>query len=142
MIVGGFDRHGRPYVEVRVTIPRLQVDEKVLFLLDTGADSTCIHPQDTESLGIPISELRNPVSSMGVCGTSAYYREPALLGFSDGPDDRFYVVALLVAEPNEISANLPSLLGRNIINHWSVDYDPTNARLECAVRHADYTLNA
>jgi hypothetical protein len=35
---------------------------------------------------------------------------------------------------------LPSLLGRDVINHWFMEYDPVNARLEFTVRHADYSL--
>ena len=142
MIAGRFDELGRPYVEGRVTIPRLQVDERVLFLLDTGADSTCLHPRDAYSLSIPFSQLGSPVSSMGVGGRSAYYREPTLLVFGDESKSRIYVVDMLIAEPNESSEGLPSLLGRNVINHWLVEYDPTNGRLECTVRHADYTLDA
>ena len=35
---------------------------------------------------------------------------------------------------------IPSLLGRNVINHWHIEYDPLNGLLECMVRHADYNL--
>ena len=69
-----------------------------------------------------------------------YFREPAFLSFSDGSLSRVYAVQLLIAEPGESNAGLPSLLGRNIINHWYVRYDPTNDMLECSVRHADYTF--
>ena len=36
MIVGKFDEHGRPYIEGRLIIPRLNVDRRMTFLLDTG----------------------------------------------------------------------------------------------------------
>lgn len=142
MIAGRFDENGRPYVESRVTIPRLEVDRRVLFLLDTGADSTCLHPRDVRSLGISFSQLGAPVSSVGVGGSSVYFREPTLLIFGDQSRSRLYVVNMLIAEPGESSEVLPSLLGRDVINHWLVEYDPTNGRLECEVRHADYTLDA
>ena len=35
---------------------------------------------------------------------------------------------------------ISSLLGRNAINHWHIEYDPLNGLLECMVRHADYNL--
>ena len=143
MIVGRFSSDGRPFVQGRVKIPRLQVDDKVDFLLDTGADSTCLHPDDVTSLRIPVSKLSNLAPSRGVGGASAYYLEDAVLIFTDGGMSRFYAVTLLVAAaPNEHSRDLPSLLGRNVINNWAVEYDPTNARLECTVRRADYTLGA
>ena len=141
MIVGRFDERGRPFVECRVTIPRLRVDERVLFLLDTGADSTCLHPRDADPVGIPFSRLGNRVYSRGIGGISTYFREPTLLVFGDESQSRHYVVDILIAEPNQNSQGLPSLLGRNVINNWSVEYDPTNNRLECTVRQADYTID-
>ena len=142
MILGSFDSEGRPVVECRIRIPRLQVDARILCLLDTGADATYIHQFGAESLGIPFEQLSNSVASRGVGGSSAYFREPAYLYFTDGPLVRAYVVNLRIAEPNRSSAGLPSLLGRNVINHWYVQYDPTNGRLDCTVRHADYTFTA
>ena len=73
MILGQFDPLGRPYVESRLIIPRLQV-------------------------------------------------------------------SLLIADPNETNDSLPSLLGRNVINHWYIQYDPANNTLEFTVRHADRTI--
>ncbi len=142
MIIGRFDERGRPFVEGRVTIPSIQVDERVLFLLDTGADSTCLHPRDTDSVGIPFRQLGNAVSSTGVGGRSRYFREPALLAFGDESRSRPYVIDIHIAEPNESSDALSSLLGRNVINHWYMEYDPSDGRLECTVRHADYTMDA
>ena len=84
----------------------------------------------------------NRVSYRGVGGTSPYFVEPALLSFTDKRQARLYSVQLLVAEPNASNEVLPSLLGRDVINNWHVDYDPANSRLECAVRHADFTVRA
>ena len=142
MILGRFDSRGRPVVGCRVRIPRLQVNARILCLLDTGADAAYIHQDDAESLGIPFEELANSVDSRGVGGRSTYFRETAFLSFIDGPLVRAYEVSLRIAEPNRSSAGLPSLLGRNVINHWYMQYDPTNGRLDCTVRHADYTFTA
>ena len=141
MIVGRFDGSGRPYVECRVIIPRLQVDERIRFLLDTGADNTSLHPLAARRARIPFGQLGNRANSRGIGGVSSYFREPTLLAFDD-TQSRIYNIELRIAEPNENNLGLPSLLGRNVINHWYMQYDPTNARLECAVRHADYTLEA
>ena len=141
MIVGGFDGRGRPYVECRIVIPRLRVDESVRFLLDTGADNTSLHPLAARRARIPFDHLGNRTDSRGIGGTSSYFREPALLIFDDDSQLRVYDVELRIAEPNDNNQRLPSLLGRNIINHWFMQYDPTNSRLECAVHYADYTLD-
>ncbi len=142
MIPGRFDGTARPFVEGLVIIPRLQVNHTVRFLLDTGADFTCLHQDDAEDLGIPFEQLAGRRNSRGIGGRSAYFRELAILSFTDESLARFYRVNLLVAEPNRSSVGLPSLLGRNVINHWYMQYDPTNGRLDCTVRHADYTFTA
>ncbi len=140
MIVGRFDKRGRPYVKGIVNFPRFQVSVETLFLLDTGADSTCLHPLDAEKAHVPFSQLRDRQTFRGVGGSSPYFREAAILSFADTPQTIFYSVDLLVAEPHERNRGLPSLLGRDVINHWYMEYDPSRSRLEFTVRHADYAL--
>lgn len=140
MIVGQFDSFGRPYVVCRLIIPRLQVSSRIFFLLHTGADSTGLHPRDARAARIPFAQLGNRRDSRGIGGRSSYFREPAILSFSDGAMVRIYEVGLLIAEPNDTNEGLPSLLGRNVINHWRMVYDPSEDRLEFTVRHADRTL--
>ena len=141
MIIGQFDSFGRPYVVCRLIIPRFRVSSWISFLLDTGADSASVHPRDARDAGIPFAQLGNRRSSRGIGGRSSYFREPAILAFSDDAVVRFYEVGLLIAEPNDTNEGLPSLLGRNVINHWRMVYDPSEDRLEFSVRHADRTLN-
>ena len=142
MIIGEFDEQGRPYVEGRVIIPRLKVNEIVRFLLDTGADRTCLHPRDTRRARMPFDQLGNRIISRGIGGSSSYFREPTILAFADKPHTRLYDLELFIAEPHESNEKLPSLLGRDVINHWYMQYDPADARLECTIRYADYTLAA
>ena len=129
-------------MECRVILPRLRVDESVRFLLDTGADNTSLHPMAARRARVPFDQLGNRADSRGIGGISSYFRERALLVFDDDAQSRIYDIELRIAEPNDNNRGLPSLLGRNVINHWYMQYDPTNARLERAVRYADYTLDA
>ena len=62
--------------------------------------------------------------------------------FQDGDLVRVYQVGLLIAAPNDSNDVLPSLLGRNVINNWRIEYDPSEGRLECTVRRADRTVGA
>ncbi len=140
MIIGRFDKRGRPIIEGRLLISRLNVARRIPFLLDTGAERTCLHPTDTDRMRIPIEALGGAIQSRGVGGISAYYREPALLSFDDDPYTRVYAIELLIADPREGNQGLPSLLGRDVINNWRISYDPTDSTLECAVRYADYSL--
>ena len=142
MIIGEFDDWGRPYVEGLVIIPRLNVREVVTFLLDTGADGTCLHPRDARRARMPFNQLENRTTSKGIGGSSSYFREPAILAFADKPQTRFYGLELSIAEPHKSNEELPSLLGRDVINHWYMQYDPAVTKLECTVRYADHTLAA
>ncbi|MCY4652388.1 MAG: hypothetical protein OXC95_04400 [Dehalococcoidia bacterium] len=109
--------------------------------MDTRADSTSVHPRDARDAGIPFAQLGNRRSSRGIGGRSSYFREPAILAFSDDTVVRIYEVNLLIADPNDNNEGLPSLHGRNVINHWFMEYDPSEDRLGFSVRHADRTLN-
>ena len=140
MIRGWFDEFGRPYVRARVVIPRLRVNHSAYFLVDTGADSACLHPSDAVDMGIPFQQLINPRSSRGVGGRSQYFREPAIVSFEDGDLTRQYLIQLLIAEPSESNRQLPSLLGRNIMNNWRSVFDPAIGVLEFAPRRADRTI--
>ena len=59
MVVGWFSFTGRPFVRVRVIIPRLGIRRTVEFLVDTGADHTCVNHRDVVNMGL---------CSLGSCG--------------------------------------------------------------------------
>lgn len=138
MIRGSFDR-GRPLVECRLVIPRLRVNHRLMLLIDTGSIATCLHPADAIRAGIPFEQLGNEIGYAGVGGSATYFREVANLLFEDDSRLRIYQLNLLIAIPAEYNRELPSLLGRDVLNRWYVGYDPTNDSLECAVRDADHT---
>lgn len=125
----------------RLVIPRLEVNRRVPLLLDTGSDSCCLHPQDARESGIQFEQLGGRHLSHGIGGSSPYFREVAILSFSDGHLTRLYALELLIAEPTDANDSLPSLLGRNVINYWYVEYDPANDRLDITVRYADRTVS-
>ena len=111
-------------------------------MLDTGASNTCLHSDDAGALGIPLDALRNRRLSRGIGGTSSYFLETALLTFADESRSRGYIVDILIAGRDSNTQGLPSILGRNVVNHWFMEYDPANGRLHSTVRYADYTLDA
>ena len=135
MIIGFFSAIGRPYILGTVTLPRFDVSTDVYFLLDTGADSSCLHFEDTSNLAVPESSLSNQSSVGGIGGTAAYYREPAMVTFaygSEGIDEVSYNIDLDLSYSDE-TIGLPSLLGRDILDDWHIEYSRKRNLLRCAI---------
>ena len=143
MIIGELGILGRPYLHCSLSLPRLGiVVDDVTFLVDTGADTTYLHPRDGVDAGVPFDLLQSRSTSRGIGGTASYYQEPAVLMFTDDAagQDYGYRININVAKPDAVSDRIPSLLGRDIIRRWQMDYDPTNGRLVFAIRDADFAL--
>ena len=142
MIIGTFD-NGRPYVTGDIIIPRLNAIGAVGFLVDTGADVTCIHPKDGTQLLIPFAELNEPIYVGGVGGRTPRYRERALLSFREsvGQPVYRYWVEVRIGKPEDVSDRLPSLLGQDVIHNWRLVHEPAISRVEFYVRTAEI-LNA
>ena len=123
MIEGYFHEDGTPYVEVRLVLPHLGISDTVKMLVDTGATSTILHPDDGGDMDLPFDELRNEVIVTSVSGTQTYYAEPAVVSFYDGEARQDFRIDLYVAKPHPVFDGLESLLGRDILNQLSVEYD-------------------
>lgn len=139
MIQGYFTPRNRPYIDCRLHIARFDIFQPIQLMFDTGADITCLHPADADLIGIPFQALRNPQSITGI-GKAEYYSEPATLFFVDGDVTHLYHIELNIAIPNDDNRNLPSILGRDIFDFWSTNYDPFNRKLVSEVHSAHATL--
>ena len=124
MIHGYFDQYGRPYVEGRLIIERLGIDDRVHFLVDTGADSTALHPWDGERLNCCFDLLGNPRSMGGVGGEQDYYPEDGAVIIFYGEDTvyKFTDTRINIAKPMPSNRNLPALLGNDILGLLRMDY--------------------
>ena len=111
-----------------------------MLLVDTGASATCLHPADAIRAGIPFELLGNRIDYLGIGGTSAYFRETANLLFEDESYLRIYRLDLLIAAPTDNNRELPSLIGRDVLDRWRMDYHPTGGKLEWTVHDADHNL--
>ena len=134
MVVGYFSFAGRPFVRVRVIIPRLGIRHEVDLLVDTGADVTCLNHRDVMNMGLFPEVLRESemTYATGIGGSSRYFREDARLVFLDADDDptREYDVSLRIADMSDAPTSIPSLLGRDILNLHRMVYAPAERRLE------------
>lgn len=139
MLHGWFKRStGQPYVEGFVVFPRLGVMGSVRFLVDTGADRTALMPDDCDYIGVSYETLHAEARSVGVGGAMRHFNEPTVIMF-DEPGRRVfqYENRTIIAEPNPQTKNLPSLLGRDILDRWRMVYDKPNGKLTFTPRSAD-----
>lgn len=107
-------------------------------MVDTGADESLLGVQDANRLGVTHGALAAGIPSRGLGGVTQNLEEPALLVFlaTDGML-HVYQTALDVASPGSDVNGLPSLLGRDVLDRWRMDYYPTADRLEFEVISAD-----
>ena len=148
MIQGYFDPAGRPYVQAYMVVPGLQPSpEAITLLLDTGADNTFIQPAGARILGISTRNLVPTGSTRGIGGTTRYATVPAFIAFQERPwpwrKTRlvYFRTELAIAVPDQGNRNLPSLLGRDIIDRCRLLYDKTEHKLQLTPRLADGTMS-
>ena len=122
MISGYFDHYGAPCVEGRLVVGRLEIDGYIQFLVDTGADSGALHPGDGQRLQCRFDLLDEPYSVEGIGGSLEYYPEEATIIFQDDDEEYEIPVIMDIAKPGSSADNLPSLLGRDVINFLRIDY--------------------
>jgi hypothetical protein len=126
-------------------IPSQKLSTNISFLMDTGADVTNLMPMDAGKMGLDYTKLTDTDESVGVGGLSVDYTEPAVLVFLDAGKRnklRVYFITVHISSPSPDIMDLPSLLGRDVIDNWRIDYNPMKPALKAIVRKADVTLPA
>ncbi len=130
MIAGYFTSDGLPWVGCDLLLPRFGLKAPVTFLIDTGSDTTILHPADGRTLRCPFDLLENPAEFIGVGGTLHYYFEPAVLSFDDSDGGTWeFEIDISIAKPGPLTDGLDSLLGRDVLNQMRMDYDFPRSRL-------------
>ena len=143
MIQGRFgNTTGRPYVNGRLLLPRLKFSTNLSFLVDTGADVSALMPADGIKLGINYRVLINSkvVGCMG--GNTNCFQEDAVLIF-DEPNrklTRYYLIKIMIPPVSPPLMKTPSIIGRDILDRWRINYDPNRNSLKFTVRSADHTI--
>ena len=140
MIIGYLEGT-KPYVNGHIDIRRLGVRGPVKFLVDTGADITCIHPRDGASLFIPYDDLRCPKDVGGIGGWSPRYPEKAILAFREsvGSPVHHYYIEVRIGKPEDVDERFPSVLGQDVLCHWRTIHEPALSRVEFHVRTSSYS---
>lgn len=142
MIIGRFgDTTGRPFIEGRLILPRLNIQGNISFLMDTGADCSMVMPSDAKRLAIPFKMLEGDRECSGIGGTIHSFAERAILVFTD-PQVMLYgydlEIDIMPDDPG--MEEVTSLLGRDVIDRWRITYDPQRPLLRAKPRSADITI--
>jgi hypothetical protein len=133
----------------RLFFPRLKLDSYIKFLVDTGADATCLHPPDSTNMVVPYGDLEKPQDLEGIGGNAPYSYEPGLLLLADHRLTRGFRIEIAILNIDALDIKdeddipqIPSLLGRDILQNGWLRFDPPNGRVEFTVKRADLTSRA
>ena len=132
-IVRGYFEGGarRPYVDVRVLLPRLGVAAEFPVLVDTGADTTTIHWSDRQLLrgpdGRPLAAdavFQDGAEATGIAGARVRYgSEAAALVFGTEEGGRLMARVRVHIELGRSTRPVPSLLGRDLLSELRLDFN-------------------
>lgn len=123
-----------PAVQAYCYLVRLEIGFWITFMVDTGAAGTCLHGAPAWRIQRHM-RLTTLLPASGVGGSCNYYGERATLIFVDtnrNPIARtLNRIDIQVITPRDVVANrgiprVPSLLGRDILNKWKLNYDYPN----------------
>ena len=124
MIAGRFTDDGLPIIECTVFLPRFGLRGQITFMIDTGSDTTILHPRAAADLRCPFDLLDNPDEFISAGGFLLYYTEPAVLSFNDSDGGtREFEIDISIAKPDPLTDELDSLLGRDVLNRVRMEYD-------------------
>lgn len=114
-----------PYVRAALNIPSISKYVVASFLIDTGADYTVIHPQDSLRLftATEIKALPNPIQFGGAGAGKPHYPIAAEVVFlHDHGELQTIPITVYIAEPPH-NTNVESLLGRDVLGSFIMNYD-------------------
>lgn len=99
-------------------------------------------PLDGTRMGLDYGQLRETTESIGVGGISEDFVEPVFIAFAEPRINLYvYAVEILVAVPSPEIMDIPSLLGRDVLDRWHMTYNRSKKRLTFRVLSADYTVS-
>ena len=122
-----------PYLRVQVRFPTPGIEGELDFLVDSGADTTALLPDDMEKLGILYRSIAGKQkTASGIGGAAKCKSLFALLAIDDdavlGGKRQFEMDIDLFARRRGLD-RLPSLLGRDVLNQFVCTFDAARGRV-------------
>ena len=101
-------------------------------------------PADGLTIGVDYQALINPTVVGGMGGNAKCFRETAVLALDEPNRNliRCYSITMMIPRAHQDLMRMPSILGRDILDRWRMNYDPSRNGLKFTVRSADHTIQA
>lgn len=130
MKIAGYINYGyrppAPFITASILLKELNLKARLPLLVDTGASNTIIMWRDVERLGIDVSKLKAEREFSGIGGLIQAKPILSTLIFKseNGQLIKEEAEAHVVTStcPHPRLKLLPSILGRNIINRYTLNY--------------------
>lgn len=137
MIHGRFGEETRPFVSASVSMSGAQRTAKINFLMDTGADATCLMPADVFALRLDKAFLGDKTELRGIGGTACVHLKDISITFLDlGNGLVSYMIPVYVYPNEKPYDEYPSILGRHMLNNWRINYcHPDNKLVAEVLKH-------
>lgn len=133
-VLGFIDGAGRPRVLGRVTGPGSRLRKDVAFLVDTGADRSVLMPRDARNLELYRADDELHIIGAGFGGVAVGTREWVSIGVNDTTGQYRFVVHVDLPRG---TIDLPSVLGRDILDRCRLTFDPMNEVVDLEVWRSD-----
>jgi len=125
MIHGHFGELRRPYVSGSLLLPMAPREGRINFLLDTGADQTCLMPADAKAMRLKFEDLLlgKETRARGIGGRVKVHPQTGTITFLElSVGLVIYEVSVLVYPDRSPYRDYPSILGRDVLNDWRIRY--------------------
>lgn len=122
----------RPFIEVRLHVQG-STPTAIPFLIDTGADRSVLHPADASQLGMAPWEIdfsgAAPISGIGGGMRIMPITARAIFRAATDQDPRYVWMdsTIYLAEPSDENWDMPSLLGRDLLQPFRLVMEPSSA---------------
>lgn len=115
-----------PFVTAVIVFHQLNVEARLPFLLDTGASNTIVLWGDVKRLGIDASKLKPERKFSGLGGLIEAKSITSTVNFRSEKgelvEEKVEVYIVAGACPHPKLSLLPSILGRDVINRYVLNY--------------------
>lgn len=137
MRIPGYINYGyrppAPFAAASILLHPLNIKARLPLLLDTGASNTIILWGDLERLSADVSRMKPERKFSGLGGLIEAKPIPSIISFRTAEggivEEKVEVYIATGTCPHPRLKLLPSILGRDIINRYTLSYSPSDGKV-------------